>query len=67
MVKLLPALVPALIGVVVIVLADGDAVMTAIGAGLIGVAAVIAVAGVFYAVGRSEDRERAGGPPPDAG
>lgn len=64
MVKVLSALVPALVGVVVILLADGDAIVTAIGAGLVGVAAVIAVAEVFYVVGRSEDRERASGPPP---
>ena len=42
---------------VVAVVADG-VTATAVSLGLIGVAGVLAVAGFFYAVGRSEDLER---------
>jgi hypothetical protein len=44
-------------GVLLALLADG--VMAIVGAGLIGVAVVLAMANVFYEIGRSEDRERA--------
>ena len=54
---LLFALALAVAGGVVYVVADG--VVEILGIGLIGIAAVVAVSGLFYAVGLSEDRERA--------
>ena len=54
---LLLALALAVAGGVVYVVADG--VVEILGIGLIGIAAVVAVSGLFYAVGLSEDRERA--------
>jgi ABC-type transport system involved in cytochrome bd biosynthesis fused ATPase/permease subunit len=48
----------ALAGAAVAVFAGGSTAGTAIAVMLIGSAAVLAVSLVFYAVGRSEDRER---------
>lgn len=45
-------------GIVVVALTDG-ATEIALGGGLIAVAGVLAVSAFFYAVGHSEDRERA--------
>ena len=53
---LLVALALGVAGGVVYVLADG--VVEALSLGIIGLAAVVAVSAVFYAVGVSEDRER---------
>jgi uncharacterized membrane protein YuzA (DUF378 family) len=56
-----PAAIPAVLviaGVVVAVLAGGSTAGTAVAVTLVGIAAVVAVSLVFYAVGRSEDRER---------
>jgi len=49
-------------GAAAILLAASDA--TAIGMAVGGIVAVLAVSGVFYAIGRGEDRERAQAPPP---
>ncbi len=54
---LLLALALALAGAAAYVVADG--VVEALSLGLIGLATVVAVSAVFYAVGMSEDRERA--------
>jgi hypothetical protein len=54
---LLLALALAVAGGVLYVVTDGVVEILAIG--IIGIAAVVAVSGVFYAVGLSEDRERA--------
>ncbi len=62
---LLVALALAVAGAVASVVTDGTG--AAIGLGLIGLAAVIAVSAVFYAVGISEERDRerdANRPPP---
>ncbi|MDQ3849477.1 MAG: hypothetical protein M3296_02520 [Actinomycetota bacterium] len=70
MVKSLWVLAPLVAGLVVLVLAGGSAVGTAVGAGSIGIAAVLAISLVFYEVGRSEDRARAAerdAADPDAG
>jgi len=53
---LLVALALAVAGAVASAVTDGTA--GTIGLGLIGVAAVIAVSALFYAVGMSEERER---------
>ena len=49
----------ALAGAVVLLVTGSSTAGTAIAVVLIGTAAVVAVSLVFYAVGRSEDRERA--------
>ena len=49
----------ALAGAVVAVATGGSTAGTAVAVALVGSAAVVAVSLVFYAVGRSEDRERA--------
>ncbi len=54
---LLLALALAVAGGVVYVVADG--VVEILSIGLIGIAAVVAMSALFYAVGVSEDRERA--------
>jgi hypothetical protein len=62
---LLAALALAVGGVVALAVTDGAG--QAVGLGLIGLAAVIAVSAVFYAVGISEERDRerdANRPPP---
>jgi hypothetical protein len=46
-----------LAGALLALLTDGVAAI--VGAGLIGVGAVLAISSVFYEVGRSEDRDRA--------
>lgn len=51
------ALVVLVAGVVVVAL-TGGATEIALGGGLIAIAGVLAVSAFFYAVGRSEDRER---------
>jgi hypothetical protein len=48
-----------LAGAVVAVATGGSTAGTAVAVALVGSAAVVAVSMVFYAVGRSEDRERA--------
>ena len=54
---LLLALALAVVGTVVYVVADG--LVETLSIGLFGIAGVVAVSGFFYAVGVSEDRERA--------
>ena len=54
---LLLALALAVAGTVVYVVADG--LVETLSIGLFGIAGVVAVSGFFYAVGVSEDRERA--------
>ena len=54
---LLLALALAVAGSVVYVVADG--LVETLSIGIFGVAGVVAVSAVFYAVGLSEDRERA--------
>jgi hypothetical protein len=54
---LLLALALAVAGVVVYAVADG--LVETLSLGIVGVAAVVAVSALFYAVGVSEDRERA--------
>ncbi len=54
---LLLALALAVAGGVVYVVADG--VVETLSLGIVGVAGVVAVSALFYAVGVSEDRERA--------
>ena len=56
---LLLALALAVAGGVLYVVTDG--VVEILSIGLIGIAAVVAVSALFYAVGASEDRERARG------
>jgi hypothetical protein len=48
----------ALAGAAVALLTGGSTAGVAVAVGLVGSAAVVAVSLVFYAVGRSEDRER---------
>ncbi len=50
-----------LAGVVVSVAANGRTALTAVGFVLIGLASIALVGLAFYAVGRSEDRDRARG------
>lgn len=52
----LAAVLLAIAGVILAI--AGGAGATIIGVGMVGVAAVLAVAVVFYLVGRSEDRDR---------
>ena len=54
---LLLALALAVVGAVVYVVADG--LVETLSIGIFGVAGVVAVSGLFYAVGVSEDRDRA--------
>jgi hypothetical protein len=54
---LLLALALAVAGTVVYVVADG--LVETLSIGIFGIAGVVAVSAVFYAVGLSEDRERA--------
>jgi hypothetical protein len=54
---LLLALALAMVGAVVYVVADG--LVETLSIGIFGVAGVVAVSGLFYAVGVSEDRDRA--------
>ncbi len=54
---LLLALALAVAGAVVYVVADG--LVETLSIGIFGVAGVVAVSGLFYAVGVSEDRDRA--------
>jgi drug/metabolite transporter (DMT)-like permease len=51
-----PTLVVALAGVLLVAL-GGDKLAT-VGAGLLGVAAVLVLSAFFYSVGRAEDRDR---------
>jgi membrane-associated phospholipid phosphatase len=44
---------------VVLVLAGGGGDVSIVGAGLIGVAVVLAISNLFFEIGRSEDRARA--------
>ncbi len=55
---LLLALALAVAGAVLYVMADG--LVETLSIGIFGIAAVVAASGFFYAVGLSEDRERAG-------
>jgi hypothetical protein len=55
---LLLALALAVAGAVLYVMADG--LVETLSIGIFGIAAVVAASGLFYAVGLSEDRERAG-------
>ena len=48
----------ALAGAVVLIVAGGSLPGTLVGGVLISIAGVVAISLVFYAVGRSEDRER---------
>ena len=52
-----PVLALVVVGALLVVLGDG--IVSIVGGGVIGVAAVLAVALVFLEVGLSEDRERA--------
>ncbi len=54
---LLLALALAVAGAVLYVMADG--LVETLSIGIFGIAAVVAASGFFYAVGLSEDRERA--------
>jgi cytochrome c biogenesis protein CcdA len=55
----LAPVLPLVAGAVVLALAGGDTALVAIGMALAGLGAVLVVSLAFYAVGRSEDRERA--------
>ena len=57
--RLWPAAVLAAAGVVVLALGGGATAAVAAGMALLGLAGVYLVSLAFYAVGRSEDRERA--------
>jgi hypothetical protein len=57
MIRALPTLILLLLGLAAALIFDGTT-GTAITVFLIGSAVVVAVSTVFYAVGRSEDRER---------
>ncbi|TMK41449.1 MAG: hypothetical protein E6G56_04340 [Actinobacteria bacterium] len=59
-----PPLVLLVAGLLVLARAGGEAVGTAVGLGLVGLAGVWLVSAVFYEVGRSEDRARAAERPP---
>lgn len=48
-----------IIGCVVLIAAGGSGLVTFLGISLGGIAFVLVLSAVFYAVGRSEDRERA--------
>ncbi|HWC27049.1 MAG TPA: hypothetical protein VG474_10740 [Solirubrobacteraceae bacterium] len=47
------------VGCAVLLALDASEIVTAAGLALGGIAVVLAISAVFYAVGRSEDRERA--------
>jgi uncharacterized membrane protein YuzA (DUF378 family) len=58
--RFLPAVVVGLVAVAAVVMAVGDgSTATGVGLTLVGIAIVVAIAALFYLVGRSEDRERA--------
>jgi hypothetical protein len=52
------ALVLLVAGIALAAAAGGRVALQAVGLGVAGVGGVIAVASAFYAIGRSEDRER---------
>jgi 4-hydroxybenzoate polyprenyltransferase len=59
--RFVPALVLVVAGVVVLALGGGETTTDAIAMVLIGVGAVLAIAGVFFEIGASEDRDRRSG------
>ena len=56
---LLIAIVACIVGCAVLIAIGGSSVVTFFGIALGGIAFVLVLAAVFYAIGRSEDRERA--------
>jgi O-antigen ligase len=56
-----PAVVLVVAGVIVLAVSGGDTTLDAIALVLIGVGAVVLVAGVFFEIGASEDRDRRSG------
>ena len=56
---LLIAIVACIAGCAVLLALDGSSVVMFFGIALGGIAFVLVLAAVFYAIGRSEDRERA--------
>ena len=56
---LLVAIVACIVGCAVLLAVGGSSVVTFFGIALGGIAFVLVLAAVFYAIGRSEDRERA--------
>ncbi len=56
---LLIAIAACIVGSVVALAVGGSNLMTFLGISLAGIAFVLVLAAVFYAIGRSEDRERA--------
>jgi hypothetical protein len=59
--RFVPAAVLVVAGVVVLAAGGGGVTTDAIAMVLIGVGAVLAVAGVFFEIGASEDRDRRSG------
>jgi pyridoxal biosynthesis lyase PdxS len=59
--RFIPALVLLVAGAVVLAAGGGSVTADAAAMVLLGVGAVLAVAGVFYEVGASEDRDRRSG------
>lgn len=56
---LLVAVAACIVGCAVLIAVGGSSVVTFFGIALGGIAFVLVLAAVFYAIGRSEDRERA--------
>jgi hypothetical protein len=56
---LLAAMGACIVGCAVLIAADGSDFVTFVGIALGGIAFVLLLSAVFYAIGRSEDRERA--------
>lgn len=56
---LLVAIAACIVGCAVLIAVGGSSVVTFFGIALGGIAFVLVLAAVFYAIGRSEDRERA--------
>ena len=59
--RFIPALVLFVVGLVVLAVGGDGVAADAIALGLMGVAAVLAVAAVFFEIGASEDRDRRAG------
>jgi FtsH-binding integral membrane protein len=57
--RLLVAALVCIVGCAVVLAVGGSSLMTFIGIALGGIAFVLLISAAFYAIGRSEDRERA--------
>jgi hypothetical protein len=59
--RFVPAVALMVAGVIVLAARDGSVTVDVVAMVLLGVGAVLAVAGVFYEIGASEDRDRRSG------